>query len=59
MYDDVVFADRFRYPLTMSGNGVWIGLSPLLDAPIAYQIDTAKSTPRSPEFPIVCMILYG
>ena len=42
MNDDVVFADRFRYPLTMFGNRVLIGISQLLHADIAYEIDTAK-----------------
>ena len=59
MYDDVVSAGRFRYSMAMFGNRVWIGLSRLLLAHIAYEIDTAKSSPHSAEFPIVCMILYG
>ena len=42
MYDDVVFADRFRYPLAMFGNRDSFVLSRLLHAHIAYQIDTAK-----------------
>ena len=42
MYDDVVFADRFRCPLTMFGNLALIGLSRLLDALIVCEIDTAK-----------------
>ena len=42
MLIDVVFADRFRYPLTMFGNGVLLGLSRLLHAHIAYEIDTAE-----------------
>ena len=42
MYDDVVFADRFRYPLTMFGNPVWTGLSRLLHAHITYEADIAK-----------------
>ena len=36
MYDDAVFADRFRYQLTMFGILVLIGLSRLLHAHIAY-----------------------
>ena len=44
MYDDAVFADRFRYQLTMFGIPVLIGLSRLLRAHIAYEIDTAKIT---------------
>ena len=42
MYYDVVFADRFRYPLTMFGNRLMIGLSRLLYAHIADETDTAK-----------------
>ena len=42
MYDDTVFADRLRYQLTMFGIRVLIGLSCLLHAHIAYEIDTAK-----------------
>ena len=42
MYDDAVFADRFRYQLTMFGVRVLIVLYPLLHAHIAYEIDTAK-----------------
>ena len=42
MYDDVIFADRFRYPLTMFGNPVLIKLSRVLDAHIAYEADPAK-----------------
>ena len=53
MYDDVVFAHRFRYPLTMFGNHLLIGLSQLLHADISYEIDTAKMIA---EF---CRISYG
>ena len=42
MYDDVVFADRFRYPLTMFWNRVGKGLSRLVHAHIPYEIDNAK-----------------
>ena len=42
MYDDAVFADRFRYQLTMFGFPVLIGLSRPLHAHIAYEIDTSK-----------------
>ena len=42
IYDNVVFADRFRYPLTMFGNRVMIGLSRLIHAHFAYETDTAK-----------------
>ena len=44
MYDDAVFADRFRYQLIMFGISVLIGLSRLLRSHIAYEIDTAKIT---------------
>ena len=36
------FADRFRYPLAVFGIRVLIGLSRLLLAHIAYEIDTSK-----------------
>ena len=42
MYDDAVFAVRFRYQLTIFGIRVLIGLSRLLRAYISYEIDTAK-----------------
>ena len=42
MYDNTVFADRFHCQLNMFGIGVLIGLSRLLLAHIAYEIDTAK-----------------
>ena len=42
MYADAVFADQFRYQLTMFGNPTSKGLSRLLHAHIAYEIDTAK-----------------
>ena len=42
MYDDAVFADRFRYQLAMFGSRLLIGLSRLLHDDIAYEIDTAK-----------------
>ena len=42
MYDNAVFANRFHCHLTMFGIGVLIGLSWLLHAHIAYEIDTAK-----------------
>ena len=44
MYDDVVFADRIRYQLTMFGIAVLIGLSRLCHAHIAYETDGAKIT---------------
>ena len=52
IYDDVVFADRFRYPLAMFGNWIFIGLSRLLPAHIAYEIYTAKI------FAALCRISY-
>ena len=42
MYDDAVFAIRFRYQLTMFGIRLLIWISRLLHAHIAYEIDTAK-----------------
>ena len=38
MYDDAVYADRFRYQLTMLEVVVLIGLSRLLDTDVAYEI---------------------
>ena len=40
MYDDAVFAIRFRYQLTMFGIRVLIWLSRLFHAHIAYVINT-------------------
>ena len=40
MNDDVVFADRFRFPFTMFGNHVLIVLSRLHDADVGHEIDT-------------------
>ena len=59
MYDDVVFADRFRSPLTMFGNRLLIRLSILLHGHIAYETDTAKASQHFAEFPVVCMIWHG
>ena len=42
MYDDAVFAIRFRYQLTMFGIRVWILISRLLHAHIAHATDTVK-----------------
>ena len=42
MYDDAVFADRFRYQLTMFEIRILIWLSRLLHAHIAYEIDTSN-----------------
>ena len=44
MYDDAVFAYRFRYQLSMIGIRVLIGPSRLCHAHIACEIDTAKIT---------------
>ena len=38
MYDDVAFADRFRYQLIVFAVGILIGLSRLLHTHIAYEI---------------------
>ena len=58
MYDDVVFADWFRYPLIMFMNGIWIGLSRLLHAHIAYETDTAKTIAAFCWISYFCMIIY-
>ena len=42
IYDDAVFANRFRYQLTMFMNRLVIVLSGLDYARVAYEIDTAK-----------------
>ena len=42
MYDDAVFAIRFRYQLTMFGNRVLIWITRLLHVHIAYEIDADK-----------------
>ena len=42
MYDDAVFADRFRYQLTMFGIQEMIGRYRFLHAHIAYDTDTSK-----------------
>ena len=42
VYENVVFADRFRYPLTMFRNRALIGVSRLLHDHIAYEIHTSK-----------------
>ena len=42
MYDDAVFAHRFRYQLTKFGIRLLIPPSRLLPAHIAYEIDNAK-----------------
>ena len=40
--DDAVFADIFRYQLTMFGIRVLLGVSPFLHAHIAYEKDNSK-----------------
>ena len=45
MYDDAVFAIRFRYQLAIFGMRVLIWLSRLLHAHIAFEIDTVKIIP--------------
>ena len=42
MYDYLVFANRFPYPLIMFGNRILIGLSRIVHAHNAYEIDTSK-----------------
>ena len=42
MYDDAVFADRFRYQLTMFEVFILIWLSRLLDTYVAYDIAILK-----------------
>ena len=59
MFDNVVFADRFRYQLIMLGNGIWIGLSRLLHAHIAYETDTAKTIAAVHRISSFCMIICG
>ena len=46
MYDDDVFADRFRYQLPMLEIRVWARLSRLLHAHIEYEIVFGKITAR-------------
>ena len=44
MYDDAVYADRFRYQLTMFEVFILIGLFRLLDTHVAYEIAIQKIT---------------
>ena len=44
IYDDAVFADRFRYHMTMLGMCIVIRLSRLLNTHIAYEIAIQKIT---------------
>ena len=43
IYDDAVFADRFRYKLTMLEVSILTGLSQLLDDHVAYDKAIQKS----------------
>ena len=43
MYDDAVYANRFRYQLTMFEMFIFIRLSRLLDTHVAYEIAIQKS----------------
>ena len=52
IYDDEVFADRFRYKLTMFDSRVLVRHSPLIYAQIAYQIAAIKITAE------ICRISY-
>ena len=38
IYDDAIFADRFRYQMTMFEVGILMGLAQLLDPHITYEI---------------------
>ena len=58
-YDDVVFADRFRYQLIMFGIRVLIKLSRLLNAHIAYETVTAKTIAAFSRISYFCIIIYG
>ena len=53
MYDDEVFADRFRYQLIMFEIRLLVRLSRLLHAHIVYEVAVAKSPPKYAEFSIV------
>ena len=44
MYDDYIFADRFCYQLTMYEIRLFVGLSGLFHAHIAYELAVAKMT---------------
>ena len=59
MYDDEIFADRFRYPLAKFGNGLFIGLSRLLNAHIAYEVDSAKIIAAFDRITYCLYDLYG
>ena len=59
MYDDIVFADRFRYQLAMFGNRFWYGYLDSFMLLLHMKYLLQKSSPNSSEFSIVCMIWYG
>ena len=44
MYDDAVFADQFRYQLTMFEVCILIGLSRLIDTHVAYELGIKNMT---------------
>ena len=53
MYDDEIFADRFRYQMIMFKVRLLAELSRILLAHMAYEISFAKMTAKSAEFTIV------
>ena len=53
VYNDEVFADRFRYQLIMFEIRLLVRLSRLLHADIACEVAVAKSPPKYVEFSIV------
>ena len=59
IYDDLVFAHRFRYPLTMFGKRVWIVLSRHFMIVLHRKLILPKSSSHSAELSIVCMVWYG
>ena len=59
MYDDAVFADRFRYQLTMFGIRVLIALSRILHDHITHEIYTSKITAAFFRISYFCMIWYA
>ena len=58
MYDDAVFADRFRYQLTMFGIRVLIGYLDTFMLILHMKKIAPKSSQHSAKFPIVYMIWY-
>ena len=59
MYDDAVFAIRFRYQLIMFWICVLIWISRLLHSHIAYEIDTAKIIAAFFQIFYCCLIWYA